>query len=133
MADEPREPLDDMDEAERFDHYLDALISGERPSPDDVANGEEAGMARTAAELAAAASVAHAGPQGADPDPAFVEQLRLRMRQADQAIASVQVALPVRSQPAGSNAGAPIDLTRIRVSRRSLLQAGAGAAVGLAA
>jgi nitrite reductase/ring-hydroxylating ferredoxin subunit len=133
MADVPGEPLDDMDEAERFERYLDALISGERPSPDDVANGEEAGMARTAAELAAAASVAHAGPRGADPDPAFVEQLRLRMRQADQGIASVQVALPVRAKPAGLGGAAPIDLTRIRVTRRALLQAGAGAAVGLAA
>jgi len=132
MADVPREPLNDMDEAERFDHYLDALISGERPSPDDVASGEEAGMARTAAELAAAASVARTGPQGADPDPAFVEQLRLRMRQADRTIASVQVSLPMRATPDGPATGAPNDLTRIRISRRALLLAGAGATVGLA-
>jgi len=133
MADLPREPFDETDDAERFDNYLDALISGERPSPDDVASGEEASMARTAAELAAAASVAHAGVQGADPDPAFVEQLRLRMRQADAGIASVQVQLPVHTKPAISPTSAPTDVTRIRISRRALLQAGAGAAVGLAA
>jgi nitrite reductase/ring-hydroxylating ferredoxin subunit len=134
MADTPRKPLDEMDDAERFDHYLDALISGGRPSPDDIGDGDEAGMARTAAELAAAASVAREGAEVADPDPAFVEQLRLRMRQADQGIASVQVPLPLRPDATHSPAEArPADLTRIRISRRALLQAGAGAAVGLAA
>jgi nitrite reductase/ring-hydroxylating ferredoxin subunit len=133
MADEPREPRENMEEAERFEQYLDALISGERPSPDHVASGDEAEMARTAAELAAAASVAQTGPQGADPDPAFVEQLRLRMRQADQAIASLKVPPPVRSAPASGAAAAPNYLSRMRISRRALLQGGAGAAVGLAA
>src|SRR4029077_3348616 len=131
--DEPREPREQMDEAERFEQYLDALISGERPSPDHVASGDEAEMARTAAELAAAASIAKTGPQGADPDPAFVEQLRLRMRQADQAIASLKVPPPVRSAPPGSAPPSPSNLSRIRISRRALLQGGAGAAVGLAA
>jgi len=132
MADEPRESRESMEEAERFDQYLDALISGERPSPDHVANGDEAEMARTAAELAAAASVAQTGSQGADPDPAFVEQLRLRMRQADRAIASLKVPPPVRPLSAPDEA-APSYLSRIRISRRALLQSGAGAAVGLAA
>ena len=136
MADdprEPREPRQNMEEAERFEQYLDALISGERPSPDHVATGDEAEMARTAAELAAAASVAQTGPHGADPDPAFVEQLRLRMRQADEAIASLKVPPPVRSVPASAASAAPSYLSRIRISRRALLQGGAGAAVGLAA
>ncbi len=139
MADEPREPREpretgeNMEEAERFDQYLDALISGERPSPDHVGSGDEAEMARTAAELAAAASVAQTGPRGADPDPAFVEQLRLRMRHADQAIASLRVPPPVRSMALSEPSQAPFDLTRVRISRRALLQGGAGAAVGLAA
>jgi nitrite reductase/ring-hydroxylating ferredoxin subunit len=133
MADEPRDPRENIEEAERFEQYLDALISGERPSPDHVASGYEAEMARTAAELAAAASVAQTGPQGADPDPAFVEQLRLRMRQADQAIASLKVPPPVRSVPAGDAFTGPTYLGRVRISRRALLQGGAGAAVGLAA
>lgn len=136
MADEPREPhepRENMEEAERFDQYLDALISGERPSPDHVANGDEAEMARTAAELAAAASVAQTGAHGGDPDPAFVEQLRLRMRQADHAIESLKVPPPVRAAPPSDASPAPFDLSRIRISRRALLQGGAGAAVGLAA
>jgi len=124
---------DERDLAERFDHYLDALINGGRPSPDDVGSPDEAGMARTAAELAAAASVAQSGAPAADPDPAFVEQLRLRMRQADQAIASVQVSLPVRGARPPAPAEPAGQLTRIRVSRRGLLQAGIGAAAGLAA
>jgi nitrite reductase/ring-hydroxylating ferredoxin subunit len=132
MADNPRGPRDEMDEVERFDQYLDALISGGRPSPDHVGSPDEAEMARTAAELAAAASFAESGGRAADPDPAFVEQLRLRMRQADQGIASVQVPLPVRALPTAS-AERMDGLTQVRISRRALLQAGAGAAVGLAA
>ena len=136
MADEPREPRnprEDVQEAERFEQYLDALVRGERPSPDHVGSSDEAEMARTAAELAAAASMAQAGPHGADPAPAFVEQLRLRMRQADQAIASLKVPPPVRSVAPSETSFAPFDLSRIRISRRALLQGGAGAAVGLAA
>jgi nitrite reductase/ring-hydroxylating ferredoxin subunit len=135
MADEPREldprdardPLDPRDlqpdgrDAERFDGYLDALISGRRPSPDQVGTESEAEMARTAAELAAASS------PGADPDPAFVEQLRMRMRVADQGIAAVRRPLPIREQEAGTTVG------RIRITRRALLQGGIGAAAGLAA
>jgi cytochrome b6-f complex iron-sulfur subunit len=131
MADVPREPSD-MDDAERFEQYLDALISGGRPSPDHVGS-DEAEMARMAAELAAAASVAESRAGGADPDPAFIEQLRLRMRQADEGIASVQVPLPLRTEAKRPPAGAPSGLARVRISRRALLQAGAGAAIGLAA
>ena len=137
MADEPRDdalPQGESpvpDDAERFDRYLEALVGGGRPSPEDVQAGDEAEMARTAAELAAAA-----GP-GADPDPAFVEQLRLRMRQADQGIASVQATLPLR--PGVGRASeqradtAPATFGRVRISRRALLQGGVGAAAGLAA
>ena len=137
MAEKPRDdrlsesgaPL--ADDAERFDRYLDALVGGGRPSPEDVQAGDEAEMARTAAELAAAA-----GP-GADPDPAFIEQLRLRMRQADQGIASVQTPLPLRHGVGGPGeapgAAAPTSISRIRISRRALLQGGIGAAAGLAA
>ena len=132
MADVPREPPDEIEDAERFEQYLDALISGGRPSPDDVGS-DQAEMARTAAELAAATSVSQSRARGADPDPAFIEQLRLRMRQADEGIASVQAPLPLRSAPARHPADAPSGLARVRISRRGLLQAGAGAAVGLAA
>jgi len=123
---------DEKDPAERFEHYLEALIGGGRPSPEDVGSPDEAGMARTAAELAALATVAQSG-QGADPDPAFVEQLRLRMRQADEGIAAVQVPLPVRSSTHSPTPRPPQEIARIRISRRALLQAGAGAALGLAA
>lgn len=133
MADNPREPQDEMREAERFDHFLDALIGGGRPSPEDVGSRDEAEMARTAAELAAAASLSATSSAAADPDPAFVEQLRLRMRQADAGIAAVQIPPPVRAGAARAAPEAAAGLSRVRISRRALLQAGAGAAAGLAA
>ena len=76
MADE-RDPR-----AERFERYLDALLAGGRPSPEDVESGDEAEMARLAAEIAGAVR-----DDSAEPDPAFVEQLRLRMRAADAGLA----------------------------------------------
>jgi cytochrome b6-f complex iron-sulfur subunit len=122
---EPIEPGDEPDEAmgpgaERFERYLDALLGGERPSPDDVADRDEAEMARLAAELSAAAD-----PGEGVPDPAFLDQLRLRMRQADQGIATMQEPLPLR--PTGAAAG------RVRITRRQLLQAGVIGAAGVAA
>ena len=116
--DERRDPS-----AERFDAYLEALLGSGRPSPEDVADRDEAEMARVAAELAATSP----GPAGADPDPAFVEQIRRRMREADAGIASVRTPPPVRDHPlpAGSRAW--------RLTRRDVLQAGLGAAAGLAA
>jgi nitrite reductase/ring-hydroxylating ferredoxin subunit len=80
-------------------------------------------MARMAAELAAS------GRPGAEssPDPAFVEQLRRRMREADAGIASVRVPPPVRADAVGHSTA------RWRLSRRQLLQAGLGAAAGMAA
>jgi cytochrome b6-f complex iron-sulfur subunit len=122
---EPIEPGDEPDEAvvpgaERFEHYLDALLGGERPSPDDVTDRDEAEMARLAAELSAAAD-ANLG----EPDPAFVDQLRLRMRQADQGIATVQKPLPLRST--GTARG------RVTITRRQLLQGSVIGAAGVAA
>ena len=117
MADE-RDPR-----AERFERYLDALLAGDRPSPEDVESTDEAEMARLAAEIAAAVPFG-----GTEPDHAFVEQLRLRMRAADAGLAAVQVPPPVRdraAEPSGSRSW--------RLSRRQLLQGGIGAAVGLAA
>jgi cytochrome b6-f complex iron-sulfur subunit len=119
MADE-RDPR-----AERFERYLDALLAGDRPSPDDVDEGDEAEMARLAAEIAGAV-----GPGGADPDPAFVEQLRLRMRAADEGVTSVQVPPPVRERSAIAE---PSGRARWRLTRRQVLQGGIGAAAGLAA
>ncbi len=107
MADDP---------TEAFDRLVDALLAGSRPAPDEI-SGAEAQMARLAAELSAAGDVTRG-----EPDSAFVEQLRLRMRDADAGIASVQGLAP----PA-----APIQ--RIRLSRRDLLRVGLGAAAGLAA
>lgn len=111
--------------AERFDAYLDALLGEGRPSPDAIGDRDEAEMARMAAELAAGARAAESA-HAAEPDPAFVEQLRRRMRSADQGIAAVRTPPPVRGtvQPGG--------VGRWRVSRRSVLQAGLGAAAGLA-
>ena len=103
--------------AERFDRYLDALLAGGRPSPDDVSDRDEAEMARLAAELSAAAD-----PE-AGPDAAFIDQLRLRMRQADEGIAAVREPLPMR----------PALVGRARVSRRQLFQAGLFGAAGVAA
>ncbi len=117
MADE-RDPR-----AERFERYLDALLANGRPSPEDVASGDEAEMARLAAEIAGATP-----SEGADPDPAFVEQLRLRMRAADAGIATVQVPPPVRER-----AALPGGQRTWRLTRRQLLQGGIGAAAGLAA
>ncbi len=120
------ELVPESDAAERFERYLDALLRGGRPSPDDVGNVDEAEMARTAAELSAAAELAG----GVDPDPAFVDQLRLRMRQADQGIASVRIPPPIRPvrgvEPAAERA-------RFGVTRRQLLQTGLAGAAGLAA
>lgn len=117
MADE-RDPR-----AERFERYLDALLAGGRPSPDDVASEDEAEMARLAAEIAGTLPLAEA-----DPDPAFVEQLRLRMRAADAGLAAVQVPPPVRDARPGPGAS-----RRWLLSRRQVLQGGIGAAAGLAA
>ncbi len=120
MADDERR-LNDA--ADRFDGYLETLLGDGRPSPDSVGDRDEAEMARMAAELAAGGQA----PDAAAPDPAFVEQLRLRMREADGGIASVRVPPPVRepARPAGA--------ARWRLSRRQLLQAGLGAAAGMAA
>jgi nitrite reductase/ring-hydroxylating ferredoxin subunit len=127
MPDHERDEQDeraDLDAAERFDHYLEALLGTGRPSPDAVGDRDEAEMARTAAELAALAR-----PDDAEPDPAFVEQLRLRMREADAGVAAVRTPPPVR-EPSIME---PPSRTRWRVSRRDVLRAGIGAAAGLAA
>ncbi|HEY8170857.1 MAG TPA: Rieske (2Fe-2S) protein [Candidatus Limnocylindria bacterium] len=120
MADEERR-LNDA--AERFDGYLEALLGDGRPSPESVEDRDEAEMARTAAELAAGVRPA----DGSAPDPAFVEQLRLRMREADAGIETIRTPPPVRDQPQPEGVG------RWRLSRRQVLQAGVGAAAGLAA
>lgn len=110
--------------AERFERYLDALLAGGRPSPDDISDRDEAEMARLAAELSAAAD-----PESGAPDPAFIEQLRMRMRQADQGIAAVQEPLPMRPGigPAVRDPG------RVRVTRRQLLGAAVTGMAGMAA
>ena len=122
MADLERPDLEPGDDdAERFDGYLEALRGDGRPSPEAVGDRDEAEMARMAAELAAS------GRLGAEssPDPAFVEQLRRRMREADAGIAAVRVPPPVRDDRRSAT-------TTWRLSRRQLLQAGLGAAAGLA-
>jgi nitrite reductase/ring-hydroxylating ferredoxin subunit len=120
MADNDRR-VDDA--ADRFEGYLDALLGDERPSPEAVGDRDEAEMARMAAELAAGGRP----PSATAPDPAFVEQLRLRMREADAGIAAVRQPPPVREHPTPEGTG------RVRLSRRQLLQAGIGAAAGMAA
>jgi cytochrome b6-f complex iron-sulfur subunit len=123
---EPREER----RAERFERYLDALLTDGRPSPDDVGDRDEAEMARLAAELSAA--TAPNTPGATTPDAAFVDQLRLVMRQADQGVANVQVPLPVR-RGAGQAAEPSERRGRMRLTRRELLAAGVAAAAGLAA
>jgi cytochrome b6-f complex iron-sulfur subunit len=123
MAD--REPPErrDEDAAERFDGFLETLLGDGRPSPDAVDDRDEAEMARMAAELAAS------GRPGAEsaPDPAFVEQMRRRMREADAGIDAVRQPPPVRERLLADGSA------RWRLSRRQLLQAGFGAAAGMAA
>ena len=104
--------------SEAFARYVDALLDGTRPAPDAIVD-DEGPMARLAAELAAAGD-----PARGEPDAAFVEQLRLRMRDADAGIAAVRAATPPT---------APTPIHRLRVTRRDLLRTGLGAAVGLAA
>ncbi len=111
---------DESASAERIDRYLDALLAGERPSAADVGDRDEAEMARLAAELSATAD-----PTGSAPDPAFVDQLRRRMRAADQGIDAVRVPPPVRPGDA--------EVSRVRVTRRQLLTGGLIGAAGLAA
>lgn len=106
---------DDRDD--QLDHFIDTLLEGGRPAPDGMV-GDEAPVARLAAELAAAGD-----PSRGEPDPAFVEQLRLRMRDADAGITAVEGWAP----PAGAR------FHRIRLTRRDLLRVGLGAAAGLAA
>ena len=101
--------------SDAFARHVDALLEGERPAPDEIAD-DEAPMARLAAELAAVGD-----PRRGEPDPAFVEQLRLRMQDADAGMASVQEAAP------------PVPVYRARFTRRDLLRVGLGAAAGLAA
>jgi nitrite reductase/ring-hydroxylating ferredoxin subunit len=124
MADDERRDLErDQPAAERFDRYLESLLGDGRPSPDGVGDRDEAEMARMAAELAATGR----GSAASDPDPAFLEQLRLRMRRADEAIEAVRTPPPVR-ETGGTPATA-----RWRLTRRDLLRGGIGAAAGLAA
>ena len=124
MADRKAPESRDQDAAERFDGYLDALLGDGRPSPEAVGDRDEAEMARMAAELAAT------GRPGAEsaPDPAFVEQLRRRMQEADAGIDAIRLPPPVREQTEAAE-----DTARWRLSRRQLLQAGFGAAAGMAA
>ncbi len=110
------------DAADRFDGYLEALLGDSRPSPEAVDDNDEAEMARMAAELAASGRPA----SDASPDPAFIEQLRLRMRQADAGVTAIRRPPPVREQLQPDGTG------RWRLSRRQLLQAGLGAAAGVA-
>lgn len=117
----PRDDATDPRAAERFDRYVDAVLGRGRPSPDDVLDRNEAEMARLAAELSGATNAA-----AANPDEAFVEQLRLRMRQADQGIDAVRVPPAVRPD-AGER------IARFRLSRRDLLRSGLTAGAGLAA
>ncbi len=120
--------------AERFGRYLDALLGSGRPSPDEVVDDDEAEMARLAAELSGAGGASDAA--AAEPDPAFLEQLRLRMRQADEGISAVRQPLPVRPRAATDATparGERPGILRMRVSRRAALQTGLGAAAGLAA
>jgi nitrite reductase/ring-hydroxylating ferredoxin subunit len=119
MADDERRL---QDAAERFDRYLDSLLGDGRPSPDVVDDRDEAEMARVAAEMAAAVA-----PDHGDPDPAFVEQVRRRMRAADEGLAAVRTPPPVRER------AAPAGHARWQLSRRDLLRAGLGVAAGLAA
>ena len=105
------------DRNEDLNQFVDTLLGGGRPAPDGLV-GDDAPMARLAAEMAAAGE-----PSRGMPDPAFVEQLRLRMRDADAGITSVQG----WTLPAGAQ------LRRIRLTRRDLLRVGLGAAAGLAA
>ncbi|HEX6139448.1 MAG TPA: Rieske (2Fe-2S) protein [Candidatus Limnocylindria bacterium] len=105
---------------ERFERYVDALLAGGRPSPDDIAGRDEAEMARLAAEMSAAVD------PDAGPDPAFLEQLRARMRDADRGIAAAREPLPLRPATGG-------DRGVIRLSRRQLLQGGLIGAAGIAA
>ena len=103
--------------SEAFDAFVETLVGGRRPSPDQVVD-DEGPMARLAAEMAAAGD-----PTRGDPDPAFTDQLRLRMRDADAGIDSVQG----WALPAGERLG------RVRLTRRDVLRVGLGAAAGLAA
>ena len=127
MADQrdPRDPpLEPGDEqaAERFERYVEAVLRDGRPSPDDIAEGDEGEMARLAAELHAAAD-----PAAGTPDPAFVDQMRLLMRQADAGVAAVRQPMPYRADVTDPPS------RRIRLSRRQLLQTGLAAGAGLAA
>ncbi len=119
--DDERVPGDDR--AEQFERYLAALTGDERPSPQHVEAGDEAEMARLAAEITGSAH-----GTAVDPDAAFVEQLRLRMRAADDGLAAVLVPPPVRAAQIEGGGRA-----RWRISRRHLLRGGLGAAAGLAA
>ena len=101
--------------SDSFARFVDALLEGDRPAPDEIVE-DEGPMARLAAELTAAGD-----PRHGEPDPAFVEQLRLRMRDADAGIAAVRDAPP------------PVPIHRIRLTRRDLLRVSLGAAAGLAA
>ncbi len=124
MADERERDLrptpDESASADRIDRYLDALLAGERPSAADVGDHDEAEMARLAAEIAATAD-----PAASAPDPAFVDQLRRRMRAADEGIDAVRVPPPVRSGVG--------EVSRVRITRRQLLTGGLIGAAGLAA
>ena len=118
MADEERR---DEDAADRFDGYLDALLgeAGRRPRRSATATRPRwRAWRRSWPPRRPVPDI--------DPDPAFVEQLRRRMLEADAGIAAV------RRRP-GPRAGSSGGVRRWRLSRRQALQAGFGAAAGMAA
>src|ERR687896_775292 len=120
--------------AERLERYLDPLIAGGRPAPEETPDALDADLA----QLSAATD-----PARGEPDAAFVEQLRRRMRQADEGIAAVAVPPPIRPRTLrrdpvaatqdSSDVATPAGSRRWRLSRRQLLQAGPGTAAGLEA
>jgi cytochrome b6-f complex iron-sulfur subunit len=106
------------------DRYVENLLRGRRPRP-FAPSEDDLAVIRTAISLAAA------GPQGAEPDQAFVEGLRRRLaeRAASGPPGEVQPASP---QPAAQPRAARTVPARRRLLQATALSAGA-AAVGATA
>lgn len=110
------------------DRYVDRLVGRRRPKPFAPTEDELAVM-RTAIDLAAA------GPDAAEPSPAFVDRLRERLREHEQAEAAAPEPRPAWRTPPRRWLLAAGSLTATGVlagmaTDQLFLQSGAGAVAG---
>src|SRR5690349_16942888 len=113
----------DVEQYVRLHNYIESLRLNRRPQPMGPLTEQDVPVYRMAALFRAA-------PAGAaDPDPAFLDALRLRIEAAAAAPPAEPLTVAAPASPAAPPAPpAALDLDRRAVTRRSVLGAGLAAA-----